>query len=76
MTHPLRSYRKSAGITLSALGARVGVSKGFLCKIEQRKQLPSLALAAKLSEATNGTVPLADFLPAPAPSPCPKEAAE
>lgn len=79
MTHPLRSYRKTTGLTLAALGARAGVSKGFLCKIEKGRQLPSLALAARLSDATAGVVTLSDFLSAQATgpsSPSPTEAAQ
>lgn len=64
MEHPLRSYRRKHDITLDQLGEMVGASKGFLSKIEKRKQLPSMSLAAKLSEVTNGAVTPNDFAPA------------
>jgi len=64
MEHPLRKFRTSqpVRIRLQALGDQVGVSKSFLCKIEKWKQRPTLALAIKLSEATNGAVRPEDFL--------------
>lgn len=61
--HPLRAYRRQHDITLDQLGEMVGASKGFLSKIESRKQIPSMSLAAKLSEATKGVVPLNAFAP-------------
>jgi DNA-binding XRE family transcriptional regulator len=64
--HPLRAYRRQHDITLDQLGEMVGASKGFLSKIEKRKQIPSMTLAAKLSEATKGAVTLNDFAPATA----------
>ena len=64
MEHPLRKFRKSqpVKVTLDALGRRVGASKSFLSKIEKGKKTPSLALAVKISEATNGVVRPNDFL--------------
>jgi DNA-binding XRE family transcriptional regulator len=64
MEHPLRTYRKKAGISLEQLGLTVGVTKGFLSKIESGHQAPSLKLAVKISEATRGVVCPADLLAA------------
>ncbi|OAI22905.1 hypothetical protein A1351_20265 [Methylosinus sp. R-45379] len=66
MEHPLRTFRRANKITLEQLGARVGATKGFLSKIESKRQLPSMALAAKISEATNGAVTPNDLISPPA----------
>ena len=62
MEHALRTYRKKAGVTLEQLGLAVGATKGFLSKIESGLQTPSLKLAVKISEATNGEISPADLL--------------
>jgi transcriptional regulator with XRE-family HTH domain len=67
MEHPLRTYRKRANITLERLAVAVGVTKGFLSKIETGRQTPSLRIAAKISRATAGAITPNDFLAAPAP---------
>ena len=62
MEHPLRAYRRKAGITLEQLGATVGASKGFLSKVEKGLQTPSLKLAMRISEATQDEVGPADLV--------------
>ena len=62
MEHALRKYRKTAHVTLNELGLRVGVSKGFLSKIEKGHQMPSLKVAQKIIDATDGFVRIDDFL--------------
>lgn len=52
-------------MTLNDFGRQVGISKSFLCKIEQGKQTPSLAVAVRISEATKGAVKPNDFLAPP-----------
>jgi len=62
MQHPLRTYRKTAGLTLADLGKSLGVTKGFLSRIESYRQVPSMHLAAKIAEVTNGAVTPNDFV--------------
>lgn len=65
MEHALRKYRRTAHLTLDQLGHRVGVSKGFLSKIEKWRQMPSLKVAQKIVEATDGLVRVNDFMKPP-----------
>ena len=62
MEHPLRAYRQKHDITLEQLAKSVGTSKGFLSKIENGRQAPSLSLIKRLVAATQGTVTANDFL--------------
>jgi len=57
----LSDYRKSLGLTLEALAARVGISKSFLCEIEQGSSC-SLQTALKIEQATGGAVRPADLV--------------
>lgn len=63
--HPLKEYRAKARLTLAELADRVGVKKAALSKIENRTRLPSMGLAARIQEATNGAVTPNDFLSEP-----------
>lgn len=58
--HELRRWRKAGNITLTALASRVGVRASHLSEIENWKNEPSLALAAKLSGETG--IPLDKFV--------------
>lgn len=60
----LAHYRKKHNLSMSALGSKLGISKGHLCDIISRKRQPSLPLAVKISEATG--VPVASLLKADA----------
>jgi DNA-binding XRE family transcriptional regulator len=62
MVHILRAYRQKTGVTLEQLGRTIGASKGFLSKVEKGQQTPSLKLAVKISEATNGEVAPGDLV--------------
>lgn len=70
MTHPLRSFRSEASLTLDALAERVDVSKGQLSKIENGKSLPSLDLVGRLISASGGKLSANDFLPVAGGIPC------
>jgi DNA-binding XRE family transcriptional regulator len=50
--HPLKRWRKENRITLEVLADRLSVTAGHLSMIESDQKLPSLGLAAKLSEFT------------------------
>jgi transcriptional regulator with XRE-family HTH domain len=50
--HPLRRWRHAQKITLTALADRMNVTASHLSEIETGKNVPSLKLAARLSEAT------------------------
>lgn len=62
MEHPLRTYRKSAGISLQRLADQVGVTKSCLSKIETGAATPSISLAARIADATSARVTVADFI--------------
>lgn len=59
-THPLREWRKEKGVTLSEVAAMVAVTPSHLSEIERGLNEPSLALAARLSKATE--IPLDRFV--------------
>ena len=61
--HPLRRWREEKGVTLTALARRVGVTASHLSEIENRNNWPSIKLAAKLRQETEGVVPLDAFVP-------------
>lgn len=63
MTHPLRSYRLSAGLTLASLATQAGLPKSVLSKIENRAVSPTMSTVAKIVVATNGAVTANDFMP-------------
>jgi len=60
--HALRLWRKANGITLTVLADRVGVTPSHLSEVENRRNAPSIDLAAKLSRETDGAVPLDAFV--------------
>jgi transcriptional regulator with XRE-family HTH domain len=60
--HPLKEYRVRKGLTLAKLACRVGVQVPALSKIENWQRMPSMSLAARIQEATNGAVTPNDFL--------------
>lgn len=45
----LRDLRKARGMTLETLAERAGVTKGYLSKIENGKQLPPIATLSRIS---------------------------
>ncbi|WP_419993002.1 helix-turn-helix domain-containing protein [Streptomyces boninensis] len=47
----LHRYRAEAGLTLEALAARSGVSRGMIIQIEQARTNPSVATTFKLADA-------------------------
>lgn len=51
-THPLRTWRKANGKTLSELAPDVGVTVSHLSEIENWNNEPSLDLAARLHRET------------------------
>lgn len=64
--HRIRHYRNEAGLTLDALGERVGVAASYLSLIENGKREPRLALLDDLARALDVTV--ADLLDTRPPS--------
>jgi len=61
--HALRLWRKANGVTLRTLAIRVGVTPSHLSEVENRRNTPSIELAAKLSRETEGAVSLDAFVP-------------
>ncbi len=55
----LRRIRLSGGESMESVGRRIGVSKGYLSRIENGQVSPSIAVLAKLSNAYG--VPMAAF---------------
>lgn len=64
MTHALRRYRQTAGLTLDQLARRAGLTKSALSKIETGQHAPSLATVGKIIAATDGAISADAFLPA------------
>ncbi len=62
MEHALKKFRRETDVTLTAFGKRVGASKGFLSRIENRRQRPSLDLVERIVKATGGRVSADDFI--------------
>lgn len=58
--HPLRAWRTKHKKTLSDMGDRVGVGASHISQIETGDKMPSLQLAAKLSDVTG--IPLGKFV--------------
>lgn len=50
-THPIRRARCARGLTMEALGKRVGVTKATVSKWEQGDAFPAPKLAFRLSKA-------------------------
>ncbi len=50
--HPFRAWRVERGLTQAAAQRVLGIAKPSISKIENWRRVPSLALAAKLSERT------------------------
>lgn len=63
MEHALRTYRAKNNVTLAALGRDIGVTKGYLSRVENGRQMPSLRFIKRVFEATNGEVTANDFMP-------------
>lgn len=61
ITHPIRVYRERAGITAETLGARVGLSKVSVSRIERGLQRPSPASAKAIHVETG--IPLWQIRP-------------
>ncbi len=53
---PLRAWRRHRGLTLDALAARVGVSKGYLSQIENGRKSGTLDLVRRLAAALDVTL--------------------
>lgn len=47
----LRQLRKRRGVTLEALAARTGLTKGYLSKIETAKMVPPIATLSRIAQA-------------------------
>lgn len=59
----IRTFRKSRGLTLEALGRALGVTKGYLCQIEKGSAC-SQAVALKLEDFSSGALDAALLSPA------------
>jgi transcriptional regulator with XRE-family HTH domain len=51
VTALLRTVRKQRGLTLDEVAARTGLTKSYLSKIERGRNVPSIAVALKISQA-------------------------
>lgn len=58
--HPLREWRTANGKTLADVAGAVGVTPSHLSEIERDLNDPSLALASRLSKATD--IPIDKFV--------------
>jgi transcriptional regulator with XRE-family HTH domain len=60
--HPLRLWRQSKQVTLAQLADTLDVSTSHLSEIERGRNKPSLKLAMRLSQATDGEVSVEEFV--------------
>lgn len=58
----LDTYLKTTGTSQRAFAALVGASPSFMNEIVQEKKTPGLALAVKISEATQGKVAVGSLI--------------
>ena len=49
----IKERREQLGISQKELAEKVGISKSFLCDIEQGRSKPSIDTALKIAEALN-----------------------
>lgn len=56
MEHPLRRYRRTAGMTQRELAQRLDVSLPTLCRLEKNQQWPSRSLMERIVSVTGGLV--------------------
>lgn len=61
--HALARYRREKSLSLDDMAKLAGTSRQSIHRIEQGTQTPSMALVARLIEATRGKVRAVDFLP-------------
>ncbi|WP_129837972.1 XRE family transcriptional regulator [Streptomyces sp. RFCAC02] len=72
----LKRLRLERGLTLDALAARAGISRGMIVQIEQARTNPSVGTVVKIGDALGVSIPtLLDFDQAPAVRFFPPEAA-
>lgn len=64
----LSEYLKETKLTQEEFAALVGVTRPFITNILNGKRNPSIQLAIRIDEVTNGKVPLKDLLHPEAPS--------
>ena len=63
----LESYRKSKGLTQSALAEALGLrSKGYISQLERGVEACSLALALRIEKWSGGEVTAAELVPSAA----------
>lgn len=63
--HPLTKWRTENNLTQGELAAEVEVTRWMINRIELRERRPSLTLATKIRNFTNGAVSLDDLASAP-----------
>jgi transcriptional regulator with XRE-family HTH domain len=63
--HPLRSYRRRAELSQSALGEALGVSKSLISRWESGTRSPRLPEIVAIERLTGGAVTANDFLTSP-----------
>lgn len=61
----LKAYRDANGISQKDFAKSVGVKKAAISRIERGKRVPSMGLASRICEATNGELTANDFMPLP-----------
>lgn len=64
--HPLRQWRKAAGLTLEHCARAIGTSRHVWSDWERRRRRPNRRLMPKVREFTGGAVTADHFYPAEA----------
>lgn len=61
--HPLRKWRKSVGLTLDQVAARLNTSRQVVSDWERGRRRPGPAFMPRVRELTGGMVTADDFFP-------------
>ncbi len=62
MTHPLKSFLKTAKLTEEAFASSIGTTASYLSQIVCGQRWPSRDLAKQIEKASNGLIKAADLL--------------
>ena len=63
LDHPLRTWHKTAGLTLEAAAAKVGTSRQVWSDWERGRRKPDASFMPKVRSVTGGKVSADDFYP-------------
>ena len=66
----LQRYLATSGVRQAALAGLLGITRGYMSQVVSGSRQPSLTLALKIAQVTDGAVPVSAWMP---PEPTPAE---